>query len=219
MRLVAEGAQVVAFGRDADGLRSLSETTGCEIVQVDLRDAGATREAIRAIEPVELLVNCAGMVTLQPLLETTIENFDDTIAVNVRAALILAQEVAMTLIARRKPGAIVNVSSTASTVGQVGHTAYGTSKGALDSLTMAMAVELGAHGIRANAVNPTVTMTEMATRVWSDPARAGTLLHRIPLGRFVEPDEVADAILYLLSERASMINGVTLRVDGGHLVT
>lgn len=138
---------------------------------------------------------------------------------HLRAAMVLAQEVSSRLIQARRPGAIVNVSSTASRLGQAGHTAYGASKAALDSLTRSMAVELGPHGIRVNAVNPTVTLTDMASRVWSDPARSTPLLDRIPLGRFAEPHEVADVVLYLLGDGAAMINGVCLRVDGGHLVT
>jgi NAD(P)-dependent dehydrogenase (short-subunit alcohol dehydrogenase family) len=219
LRLAREGARVVAMGRDLRDLDSLRQETNCEVVQVDLRDAEGTRAAVRTIDPVDFLVNCAGITALQPFLETTVESFDEIMAVNVRAALILAQEVARSLIERKQPGAIVNVSSTASSIGQLRHTAYGTSKGALDSLTMAMAVELGEHGIRANAVNPTVTMTAMGAMAWGDPAKAGPVLKRIPLGRFLEPDEVAEAILFLLSDRASMITGVCLRVDGGQLIT
>jgi NAD(P)-dependent dehydrogenase (short-subunit alcohol dehydrogenase family) len=82
-----------------------------------------------------------------------------------------------------------------------------------------MAVELGPHGIRANAVNPTITMTAMGVMAWSDPAKSDPVKRRIPLGRFAEPQEVAAAIAYLLSDDAAMINGVILRVDGGHLIT
>jgi NAD(P)-dependent dehydrogenase (short-subunit alcohol dehydrogenase family) len=219
LKLAREGARVVAMGRNLRDLNSLQQETNCEIVEVDLRDAAATRAAARTFEPVDLLVNCAGVTALVPLLETTIETFDDIMAVNVRAALVLAQEVARSLIERKQRGAIVNVSSAASSIGVPLHTAYCTSKGALDSLTMVLAVELGEHGIRVNAVNPTVAMTAMGRLAWSDPAKSGPVLKRIPLGRFAEPEEIADAILYLLSDRASMVNGVSLRVDGGQLIT
>jgi len=219
VKLAREGARIVAMGRDLHDLGSLQQEIGCQIVQVDLRDAAATRAAVRTVEPVDLLVNCAGITALVPFLETTIETYEEVMAVNVRAALVLSQEVARSLIERKQRGAIVNVSSTASSIGVPLHTAYCASKGALDSLTLAMAVELGEHGIRANAVNPTVAMTAMGKLAWSDPAKSGPVLKRIPLGRFAEPEEIADAILYLLSDRASMINGVCLRVDGGHLIT
>jgi NAD(P)-dependent dehydrogenase (short-subunit alcohol dehydrogenase family) len=81
-----------------------------------------------------------------------------------------------------------------------------------------MANELGRHGIRVNAVNPTVVLTPMAVKAWSDPAKSGPMLQRIPLGRFVQPEEVAEAIAYLLGDGAAMVNGVTLPVDGGFLI-
>ena len=219
LRLAREGAQVVAVARDMAALRSLEAETGCEIVELDLRDPVAIRAAMASTGSVDLLVNCAGIVTLQSFVETTVGAFDEVMAVNVRAALIIAQEVVRPLIRDKRRGAIVNVSSTASSIGLGDHTSYCTSKGALDSLTFAMAVELGPHGIRTNAINPTVTLTAMAAQAWSDPAKSGPMLQRIPVGRFAEPEEVADAILYLLSDRAAMINGVTLRVDGGQLIT
>jgi len=219
IRLAREGAVVVAVGRGASDLASLRTETDCEVLVIDLRDAEAIRLAVRGIEPVDLLVNCAGIVILQSLLDTTEEAFDEVMAVNVRAALILAQEVARPLIAAGRRGAIVNVSSTAAFIGLQDHTSYGTSKGALDALTRAMALELGERGIRANAVNPTVTLTAMAAQAWSDPAKSGPMLKRIPVGRFAQPGEIADAILYLLSDRASMVNGITMRVDGGQLIT
>ena len=219
LRLAREGAQVVAVARDMAALRSLEAETGCDIVELDLRDPVAIRAAMASTGSVDLLVNCAGIVTLQSFVETTVGAFDEVMAINVRAALIIAQEVVRPLIRDKRRGAIVNVSSTASSIGLGDHTSYCTSKGALDSLTFAMAVELGPHGIRTNAINPTVTLTAMAAQAWSDPAKSGPMLQRIPVGRFAEPEEVADAILYLLSDRAAMINGVTLRVDGGQLIT
>jgi NAD(P)-dependent dehydrogenase (short-subunit alcohol dehydrogenase family) len=78
-----------------------------------------------------------------------------------------------------------------------------------------MAVELGPHGIRVNCVNPVVTLTPMAVKAWSDEAKAASMLNRIPLGRFVEPEEVASVILFLLSDRSAMVNGSEILVDGG----
>ena len=218
-QLASEGAQVLGVGRDPRLLASLREDTGCDTFEVDLRDVDRLRTCVQSQPPIDLLVNNAGTVVLRPILDLTVEEFDDTMAVNVRAALILAQEVARHLIAEKRQGAIVNVSSTASSLGQMEHTAYGASKAALDSLTRSLAVEFGPHGIRVNAVNPTVTLTDMAKQAWSDQLRSQALLNRIPLGRFAEPKEVADAVLYLLGDGATMINGVCLRVDGGHLVT
>ena len=162
-------------------------------------------------------MNNAGIAVLQPFLDTTPEAFDATMAVNVRGALIVSQVVARGMTERGGGGAIVNVSSQASMVGLPDHAAYCASKGALDQLTRVMAVELGAHGIRVNAVNPTVTLTPMGEMAWSDPARSGPMLSRIPLRRFATPLEVASAVAYLLGEGAAMVTGVCLPVDGGFL--
>lgn len=213
--LAAHGATVVALGRTASDLDSLAAEIGCIPVAVDLADAEATRAAVRAVLPVDLLVNCAGIVELQSFLDTDVETFDRTLAVNTRAPMIIAQEVARALIGLGRPGAIVNVSSLAAVVGTPDHTAYCASKAALDAITRVMARELGRHNIRVNSVNPVVTLTPMAEKAWSDPAKAEPMLARIPLGRFAEPAEVAAAIAFLLSDAAAMVHGTCLMVDGG----
>lgn len=205
------------MSRTQSDLDALKHAIGCETICVDLADAQATRAAAEAAPPVDFLVNNAGMVELQPFLETTPDAFDTTIAVNVRAAMIVAQVCARGMIARGVGGAIVNVSSISAQIGLPLHAAYCASKAALDGLTRVMAVELGHYGIRANAVNPAVTLTPMAEKAWSDPAKAAPMLARIPLERFVQPDEVARTIAYLLGDEAAMVNGTSLAVDGGFL--
>ena len=216
--LVKRGAKVTALTRSADDVVSLREDLGCEAIQVDLADAKTTREAARAALPADFLINCAGTTELQPFLETTVEAFQQQMAVNVQAAMIFAQETAKSMIARGKKGTIVNVSSVSSFLGFTNHASYCATKGALDSLTMVMANELGRQGIRVNAVNPTVVLTPMAVKAWSDPAKSEPLLKRIPLGRFIEPEEIAESIAYLLSDRSAMINGVMLPIDGGMMI-
>jgi len=208
------GAGVVALTRSESDQAEL-EALGCEVIICDLADAAATRQAAIAAQPIDLLVNNAGTTELEPFLETSVEAFDHLMAVNARAPMIVAQECARDMIRRGCKGAIVNVSSLASHHGLPDHLAYCASKGALDSMTQVMAVELGPHGIRVNAINPTVTLTPMAVKAWSEPGKAEGMLSRIPLGRFVEPKEVAEVILFLLGERSAMVNGVTLLVDGG----
>jgi L-xylulose reductase len=216
--MAQRGARVIALSRAADDLKTLNDETGCETLCADLADAAAALEAARAAQPVDLLVNCAGTVELQPFLDTTVEAFDRTIAVNLRAALIVSQQCARSMIERGVKGAIVNVSSVAAQIGFPFHAAYCASKSGVDGLTRVMAIELGEHGIRVNAVNPTVTMTPMGEKAWSDPAKSGPVLARIPLHRFVQPLEVANTIAYLLSDESSMVNGVSMIVDGGLLV-
>jgi NAD(P)-dependent dehydrogenase (short-subunit alcohol dehydrogenase family) len=103
-------------------------------------------------------------------------------------------------------------------MGWADHAAYCASKGALDAMSRVMANELGRQGIRVNCVNPTVTLTPMAVKAWSDPAKADPMLSRIPLGRFLEPEDVAEVILFLLSDAASSLNGLTMPVDGGFAI-
>jgi L-xylulose reductase len=215
-KLLAErGAEVVALSRSAADLEGLSAEIGCETLTCDLADLAATRAAAERALPVDLLVNNAGTTVLQPFLESTLEDFDHVMKVNAMAPMVVAQVVAADMIARGIKGAIVNVSSNAAFFGLADHAAYCASKGALDGLTRVMAVELGPKGIRVNSVNPTVTLTPMAVKAWSDPAKAGPVQARIPLGRFVEPEEVAEVILFLLSDAAAMVHGVSLPVDGG----
>jgi L-xylulose reductase len=99
------------------------------------------------------------------------------------------------------------------------HAAYCASKAGLDQLTAVMAVELGEYGIRVNSVNPTVVLTEMGKRAWSDPAKGGPMLARIPLGRFAECEDIASVVCFLLSDAGGMLNGLALPIDGGFHTT
>jgi L-xylulose reductase len=219
--LVACGAQVAAISRTKADLDSLAAEISCHTVTADLADVHQTiaagEECLRQLGRIDCLVNNAGISIPQPFLRTTVDAFDRTIAVNVRAALLLSQIAARDMIARGKGGAIVNLSSQASSRGIADHAAYCASKGALDQLTRTMALELGPHQIRVNAINPTVTLTPMGEMAWGDPKKSGPMLARIPLGRFAKPHHVANAVAYLLSDAADMIHGVTLPVDGGFL--
>ncbi|PNJ87346.1 DCXR isoform 13, partial [Pongo abelii] len=200
--LHAAGARVVAVSRTQGDLDSLvRECPGIEPVCVDLGDWEATERALGSVGPVDLLVNNAAVALLQPFLEVTKEAFDRSVEVNLRAAIQVSQIVARGLIARGVPGAIVNVSSQGSKRAVTNHSVYCSTKGALDMLTKVMALELGPHKIRVNAVNPTVVMTPMGQAAWSDPHKAKTMLDRIPLGKFAEVEHVVDAILFLLSDR------------------
>ncbi len=216
--LAARGAEVVAISRSQADLDSLAEEIGARGIAVDLADAEATRRAALEALPADFLVNNAGTTALASFLDLPVEDFDMLYAVNARAPMIVAQEYARDCVKKGLPGAIVNVSSISSWIGFADHTAYCASKGAMDAMTRAMANELGRMGIRVNAVNPTVTLTPMAVKAWSDPAKSDPMMKRIPVGHFADPDEVAEVILFLLSDRASMINGITMPVDGGFMV-
>ena len=129
------------------------------------------------------------------------------------------QDAAKIMRREKAAGTIVNIISMSGHGGQTFITAYCASKGALDAMSRVMANELGPHGIRVNCVNPAITLTAMARKAWSDPEKAAPMLSRMPLGRFIEPEEVAEVILFLLGGRASMINGVSMPVDSGFKIT
>ncbi|WP_182086559.1 SDR family oxidoreductase [Aureimonas sp. ME7] len=218
LMLARRGAEVIALTRSPADLETLKEETGAQTIAVDLADADATRRAAREALPADLLVNCAGTTELESFLDVSVENFDLLYAVNTRAPMIVAQEYARDMVASGRSGAIVNVSSCASFVGIPDHAAYCASKAGLDGLTRVMAKELGPHGIRVNGLHPTVTLTPMAVKAWSDPDKAGAMMARIPLGRFAEPDDIAEVILFLLSDEAAMVHGLSMPVDGGYMI-
>ena len=212
--LAARGATVVALSRDPADLHSLAAETACETLALDLGElAGLDR--VRAALPLDLLVNNAGITALEPFLTTSQHTFERIMRVNAQAPMLLMQLFAEALIARGAPGAVVNVSSNAAHMGTIDHAAYCASKAALDALTRVAAVELGRHGIRVNSVNPTVTLTPMGEMAWSDPAKSDPVLARIPLGRFLQPEEVASSICFLLGADAAAITGICLDVDAG----
>jgi NAD(P)-dependent dehydrogenase (short-subunit alcohol dehydrogenase family) len=217
------GASVAATGRNEGELASLAreiEAAGgrCATFVADLADAEAclamATAAVAAFGGLDILVNNAGLSFPERIVDLDVAHWDKTIAVNLRAPALISKVVARDMIARGS-GAIVNISSNACMAGIDEHAAYCSSKFGLDGLTKVMAVELGPHGIRVNAVAPTVVLTPMGTQVWGDPRKADPVKAKIPLGRFLEPREVADLVLFLASGAASMIHGETILIDGG----
>ena len=217
--LAARGAEVIALSRAQEDLDSLRAEIGCATIAVDLADTQAAVARVRDVLPVHLLVNNAAITSLELVLQARAESVRAVLDVNLFAPLFLVQAVAADLVARNLPGAIVNVSSLAAQIGIQDHVAYCASKAGLDAMTRVMALEFGPHRIRVNSVNPVVTLTPMAELAWSDPEKAGRMLARIPLGRFVQPAEVAETICFLLSDASAMVNGVALNVDGGFRAT
>jgi NAD(P)-dependent dehydrogenase (short-subunit alcohol dehydrogenase family) len=188
-------------------------------------DVGAEAEVQAVVEAVaagqgriDILVNNAGHGARMPTVELPIERWQQVMAVGPTGSFLCAREVGRRMLARRS-GAVVNVASIMGLVG--GHLypnlAYHTAKGALVNFTRALAVEWAPYGVRVNAVAPTFARTALTERLLDDPAIERAILEATPLGRLVEPEEVAAAILFLASDAASMITGHTLPVDGGWL--
>ncbi|WAQ96344.1 DCXR-like protein, partial [Mya arenaria] len=189
--------KIILFLKNPKRTTSLQEPS-IVAVAVDLSDWEATRRAVEAAGAVHLLVNSAGVAAITPFLEP-----------------IFVQVVARGMVERGEGGAIVNISSMTTNVAFPEHTSYCSSKGAVDTLTRVMALELGPHQIRVNAIHPTIVMTDMGRRAWEDPKKHMKYLVRTPMGHFAEPTDISDGTMYLLSDMAKMVNGTILHIDGG----
>jgi NAD(P)-dependent dehydrogenase (short-subunit alcohol dehydrogenase family) len=224
-RVLADaGADIAAVGRDAAGLAEVVravESAGRRAVPIaaDLATVegceAVARAGLEAFGTIDILVNNAGIALIDPLLEAAIEDWDRTMAVNLRAPFVLARALAPLMIAQGF-GKIINISSQAGVVGLDGHAAYAASKGGLNLLTKVMTAEWAKHNIQSNSVCPTVILTPMGKQVWGDPAKGDPMKARIPAGRFGRPIEVADLVLFLASSASDLINGQDVLIDGGY---
>uniref|UniRef100_A0A914XKL4 L-xylulose reductase n=1 Tax=Plectus sambesii TaxID=2011161 RepID=A0A914XKL4_9BILA len=219
LALAENGAKVVALGRNEDLLQSLkAENSSIEVVKCDVTgDEKTIRDALAPFQPFDLLVNNAGIAVVKPFLELSPDDIDAMLTVNVKGAMIVAQIVAKEMVAHQIKGSIVHLSSQASAKPLLGHAVYCASKAALDMLGRVMALELGEYGIRVNCVNPTVVLTEMGKKAWSDPAKSKPLLDKMPIKRFAEVEDVVNAVMFLLSDCSAMTTGAIFPVDGGYM--
>lgn len=221
------GAKVVCVGRKAEALKEIEKTIGAEVltIEADLAETEAAERVVaRAIEVfggIDILVNAAGHISNGTIENTLLEAWDDMMNVNVRSPFQLMQKASPSLIERR--GNIVNVSSVTGLRAFPGVLAYCVSKAALDQLTRCASLELAAKGVRVNAVNPGVVVTQIHKRGgMNDEAYAAFLEHSKtthPLGRTGRPEEIADLVLFLASDKASWITGATYSIDGGRSQT
>ena len=213
--LVGEGADVIASGRDEGKLAELALDTGCQTRPFDLTSEEAVREGLEGLELFGV-VNCGGWGgEIATPMETDVAVFDKVVEINARGTLLVTKYASQGMIDAGKGGSIVNVSSQASLVGLAGHVSYASSKGAVDAMTRVSALELGKHGIRVNAVNPTVVMTPMSEWYWGRDDIGGPFLETMPLKRWATEEDCAAPIVFLLSDASSMISGVCLPIDGG----
>jgi 2,3-dihydro-2,3-dihydroxybenzoate dehydrogenase len=213
----------VAAALDADGAKAAA-------YRVDVRDSAEVEAAAEDVErrlgAIDLLVNVAGILRTGPAVELTDRDWDDVFAVNVRGVFAVSRSVAGRM-ARRGRGAVVTVASNAGAVPRWDMAAYAASKAASAMYTTCLGLELAGRGVRCNVVSPGSTDTAMLRTMWDDAgdtraAMSATVrgsLERfrvgIPLGRVGEAEQVAQAVLFLLSDQASHITMQNLRVDGG----
>jgi NAD(P)-dependent dehydrogenase (short-subunit alcohol dehydrogenase family) len=220
-KLAELGIHALAVGRDAEaGKKTIGEIRAAggeaDLILADLQDAASAHTVVKkAIElgngHVDILINNVGIYPFGPTHEMTEEQFDRVFSINVKVPYFLVAELAP-LMAERGKGAIVNVSTMVADYGAPGMSLYGSSKAAMNLLTKTWAAEYGPRGVRVNAVSPGPTLTEGTKAMGEGLAQ---LAAQAPAGRPATADEIAEAIVFLATERASFINGAKLAVDGG----
>jgi len=184
----------------------------CDVTDEAGVDAAIAR--IVAAHRLAAVVNCAGIATDKPAVNTSVAEFRRIVDVNLTGSFIVARAAARHWLANGLSGAIVNVTSVSGMTGNKGRSAYGASKGGQNLLTLVMANELGASGIRVNAVAPGPVDTPLTRTVHTEDVRR-QWIERVPQRRYGSTAEIAKAIAFLISDEASYVNGQILAVDGG----
>jgi NAD(P)-dependent dehydrogenase (short-subunit alcohol dehydrogenase family) len=218
LRFVEAGYAVAMLDIDAPELECAAAAVPGRVlpIECDVAEITQVRAAAAQVESalgrVSALINNAGVAVFKPILETTLEEWQRVLAVNLDGPFICTQVFAPAML--RGGGAVVNIASISGVRASALRVAYGTSKAALMHLTKQQALELGVMGIRVNAVAPGPVDTAMAKQVHT-PAIRADYHDAIPLNRYGEEREIAEAIFFLCSDAASYVNGQTLAVDGG----
>jgi 2,3-dihydro-2,3-dihydroxybenzoate dehydrogenase len=227
--LVVQGVKVAALDLQTDKLEMLQEELGNHCFRAytaDISDSQVVDRVVHEVETevgaIDYLVNVAGLLRLQSIVSLSDADWARIFAVNATGVFNVSRSVAQVMIPRRA-GAIVTVSSNAATVPRIGMAAYAASKAAATQLTRCLGLELAEYGIRCNIVSPGSTDTEMQRLLWSDETGKQSTIYGslkdfrlgIPLSRIATPEEIADAVLFLLSDQARHITMHDLRIDGG----
>ncbi|MEL6885436.1 MAG: glucose 1-dehydrogenase [Pseudomonadota bacterium] len=220
----AAGARVMVADINGDGAQAVAESIGGHACQVDVSNGTSVQAmadtALTTFGHLDILVNNAGITHLPQAMEyVSEEDFDRVLAVNAKSVYLTARSL-VPHFKERKTGAILNVASTAGVSPRPNLNWYNASKGWMITATKAMAVELAAHGVRVNAINPVAGETPLLKSFMGEdtPEIRAKFLSTIPLGRFSTPQDMGAAATFLCSDAASMITGVALEVDGGRCI-
>ena len=219
--LARAGADIAAVGRKPPTETAASVAAAgrrLEFVEADLADAppkDVVAAALERFECIDILVNNAGIIRRKDALEVDEHDWDEVMDVNLKAVFFLSQAVAQQLVARGRPGKIINVASMLSFQGGVRVAAYTASKSGLAGLTKLLANEWAPHRINVNAIAPGYFVTDNTAALRADAKRNAEILARIPAGRWGEPDDLAGAAVFLASRASDYVHVVILPVDGG----
>ena len=218
--LAEAGADVVLASRNIKALNEAAEAIimkgfSAETLQLDISDLLSIDTVLKDQKPFDVLVNSAGLGRHTPSLETSAEDFDEVMDVNLKGAYFLTQSIAKALIKAKKPGSLINISSQMGHVGGVDRAVYAASKHAVEGFTKAMAIEWGRYQIRVNTICPTFIRTPLTQSTFDNPERKKWIEEKIKLGRVGEVQDVMGAVVFLASEASSMITGSALMIDGG----
>lgn len=214
------GAAATLCARTASDVEAVADEIraagfAADAFALDVLDLAALRREIAARGPFDILLNNAGMNRVRAITDITEEDYDAVLDLNLKAALFVAQAVAKGLIAAKKPGSIINVSSQAGHSGLGGRSLYASSKWALEGLTRCMAIDLAPHGIRVNTICPTFIDTALTKPILEDRTFRDFVLGKIKLGRLGRMEELSGPLLLLASDASTLMTGSSVMVDGG----
>lgn len=186
-----------------------------DAIVLDINEIQTTSQFFEDHEPFDILVNNAGTNRPGPFLDMSVDDYDAVLNLNLRAVFFASQAMARGLIAAKKPGSIVNISSQMGHVGCSNRSIYCASKHGVEGLTKALGVELAPHKIRVNSVCPTFIETPLTKPYLEDSMFKAFVLDKIKLGRIGQVKDVVGGVLYLASDAASLVTGSSLKIDGG----
>ena len=218
--LAEAGAEVYFAARREDKLKEnvtavRDKGWKAESLPLDVADIETVAQTVANHGPFDVLVNSAGMARHAPATDTTADEFNSVMDLNIRGAFFLTREVAKGLIASGKPGSLINISSQMAYVGGIDRAVYCASKHAVEGFTKSMAIEWASHKIRINTVCPTFIRTPLTEATFDDPERVRWVEEKIKLGRVGEVEDIMGAVLYLATDLSSLVTGSGLMVDGG----
>lgn len=221
--IAENGALIVLADINVEGVKAAAEKLGNGTLAFgcDVGDPGQINHLFDQIEeqmgPVSILVNNAGVAKPNDFLETTVEEFQSVININLIGTFVALQRAAKGMVKHKIAGSIVNMSSINAQVAIPSIASYCASKGGVMQLTKSSALALAEHGIRVNAVGPGSIDTAMLAGVNANPEAMKTVMSRTPMQRIGTPKEIGDVVAFLASEKASYVTGETIYVDGGRL--